>query len=149
MVLLIKQQVKRTTFKNQTSEGIRQILRTIDKHPSQFYQGISMSLHQNLVRTMILTIMALLASQTKILKENHQLHQHPFQYIGSGYTQDNGDDLCRQAYAKMGGYRTSSNIQWSQRSSGINVIYAHDGSVINGANHISYRQPTGECVADR
>jgi uncharacterized protein YycO len=108
-----------------------------------------MSFYKFSFKTIIIIIMALLASQTKIIKENHQLHQHPFQYIGSGYTQDNGDDICRQAYAKMGGYRTSSNIQWGQRSSGINVIYAHDGSVINGANHIFYRQPTGECVADR
>jgi hypothetical protein len=101
------------------------------------------------IGTLSFVLFVLSASQTRLLKENYQLRQHPFQYIGSGYTPENGDDLCRQAYAKMGGYRTSSNVQWSQRSSGINVIYAHDGSVINGANHISYRQPTGECVADR
>jgi hypothetical protein len=110
-----------------------------------------MSFYKFSFKTIIIIIMALLASQTKILKENHQIHQHSFEYIGSGYTQDNGDDICRQAYAKMGGYRTSSNAQSNQRTGGSNgtIIYAHDGAVINGANHISYRQPTGECIADK
>jgi hypothetical protein len=110
-----------------------------------------MSLKKYIDGTTTFTIMVLFAIQTRMLKESHHLRQHSFQYIGSGYTQDKGDDLCRQAYGELGGYRTSNNIRWNQRSGGSNgnIIYAHDGAVINGASHILYQQPTGECVADK
>jgi hypothetical protein len=94
--------------------------------------------------TLMASLSSLLVSQTKISHPSH-----PFQYIGSGYSPSNGDDLCRQAYAKIGGYRTNSNIQWGQRSTGNIIIYAHDGVVINGASYIGYRQSTGECIAKK
>jgi hypothetical protein len=98
-------------------------------------------------KPLLFIIVLLSLSQARMLKENYQLHQHPFQYIGSGYQQDNGNDLCRQAYANMGGYRISSKIQSNQRPG--HIIYAHDGAVINGASHVFYHQAMGQCVAKK
>jgi hypothetical protein len=85
---------------------------------------------------------------------DYRPHERPFHYIGSRYSQGNGDAICRQIFARKGGYRTGGGIGWNRDGinggvgAGGNVIYAHDGSVINRANHVWYHQRNGECVAN-
>jgi hypothetical protein len=87
---------------------------------------------------------------------DYQSHEHPFGYIGSDYSQGNGDGICRKIFSQKGGYRTSGRIGLRSNSGGnadfdasANVVYAYDGAVINGANHVWYHKNNGECVANK
>jgi hypothetical protein len=73
---------------------------------------------------------------------SYQLHEHPFEYIGSKYLQTSGDNICRQIYGNIGGYH-SSGLGHTK------LIYARDGSIINGADRVWYHQQNGECVANK
>lgn len=110
---------------------------------------------------MILTIITFfgvntISSQSAKAFGDYQSHEHPFAYIGSNESQGNGDAICRQIFANKGGYQTGGSIGWGWNSGGDggfsgggNIVYAHDGTAINGANHVWYHQQNGECVANK
>jgi hypothetical protein len=114
--------------------------------------------HRNLT---ILNMIALFTMGAIITPKAHafgdyQSHEHPFQYVGSEYSQGNGNAICRQIYSEMGGYQTSGGVSWSWLNGGdggfsveANLIYSSDGTVINGANHVWYHQQNGECIANK
>jgi hypothetical protein len=91
-------------------------------------------------------------------------HEHPFHFLGSGWDQYQGDAYCRQVFADKGGYQAAGGAGggwgWNDGdgwfggggggfSFGGNLVYAHDGTIINGANHVWYHQRRGECIANK
>jgi hypothetical protein len=82
-------------------------------------------------------------------------HEHAFKYIGSGYSQSNGDARCRQIYGDLGGFQASGGVTGSNfggfgwgKVSG-RAVFAYDGTLINKAWHVWYHKNQGECVANK
>jgi hypothetical protein len=82
-------------------------------------------------------------------------HERPFKYIGSRYSQSNGDARCRQIYGDLGGFQASGGVTGSNfggfgwgKVSG-RAVFAYDGTLINKAWHVWYHQKNGECVANK
>ena len=77
--------------------------------------------------------------------------EHPFQYIGSGYTQQNGNAYCRQLYqekvAIKNEFGMANNFPYINYSVGF--VFSSDGTEISEAWHVWYHQVNGECVANK
>lgn len=82
-------------------------------------------------------------------------HEHAFKYIGSRYSQGNGDARCRQIYGDLGGFQASGGATGSNFGvfGGVKVsgraVFAYNGTLINQASHVWYHKNRGECVANK
>jgi hypothetical protein len=78
--------------------------------------------------------------------------QHPFQSIGAGKDQQEGNTTCWQLFSDLGKRATSEYQIGSSDSYLRGTIpvdkYAWDGTWINYANHVWYHQQRGICVAN-
>lgn len=84
--------------------------------------------------------------------EGFARHEHPFQSIGAGKDQQEGNTTCWQLFSDLGKRATSEYQIGSSDSYLRGTIpvdkYAWDGTWINYANHVWYHQQRGICVAN-
>jgi hypothetical protein len=122
------------------------------------------SSHKNYMKKILNTLLAIAIFTAPILYAdrsqslgNYPPHAHPFDRIGSGYSQSSGDNYCRWIFNQY--YMVKP--QFGSESFSLNTsplaadtspkfyrVYAYNRVEITFTSHVWYHKNNGECVAN-